>query len=353
MANLHYPDTPRNRGDHDAPHMSPVTPAEDVRTIMLNKVSWGAILAGVVVALVTQLILNMLGIGIGAATLDPSVGAAENPSATGFSIGAGIWWTVSGILAALTGGYAAGRLAGKPKESTAGWHGLTTWALTTLVIFYLLTTAVGGILGGAYRTVTSAAGNVAQMVGSTAQTAAQVAAPNLSRVSDPFSSIEQSVRGATGGNDPAALKDAAVAAVRAAVTGNQQQAQDARERAAEAIARAQNVPVEQARIQVQQYEEQYRQTADQAKQQATAVADTAAKALSRGALLGSLALLLGGVAGWLGGRMGAVEPTMTARLGVGMSHTGVPWREDTTTVVDVEDDRGSRISGKETQDRSS
>ena len=162
MADVHRPDTPRNRGDDDAPHMSPVTPAEDARTILINKVSWGAVLAGVVVALVTQLILNMLGIGIGAATLDPGAGAGENPSAASFSIGAGIWFALSGILASLAGGYAAGRLAGKPKESTAGWHGLTAWALTTLVIFYLLTSAVGGILGGAYRTMTSALGNVAR-----------------------------------------------------------------------------------------------------------------------------------------------------------------------------------------------
>lgn len=320
MADIHQPDTPRNRGDYDAPHLSPVTPAEDARTILINRISWGAVLAGVVVALVTQLILNMLGIGIGAATLDPMTG--DNPSATSFSIGAGIWWTLSGILAALAGGYAAGRLAGKPKESTAGWHGLTSWALTTLVIFYLLTSTVGGILGGAYRTMTSALGNVASTVGSTAQTAAQVAAPNLSRVTDPFSSIEQSMRGATGGNDPAALRDAAVAAVRAALTGNQQQAQDARERAAQALARAQNIPVEQARTQVQQYEQQYRQTVDQAKQQATEAADTAAKAVSRGALFGAIGLLLGAIAGWFGGRMGAVEPTLTARVGLSPMASG-------------------------------
>jgi hypothetical protein len=179
------------------------------------------------------------------------------------------------------------------------------------VIFYLLTSTIGGILGGAYRTMTSALGNVAQTVGSTAQTAAQVAAPNLARVADPFSGIEQSVRDATGGNDPAALRDAAVSAVKAALTGNQQQAQDARERAAQAIARAQNIPAEQARTQVQQYEQQYRQAADRAKQQATEAADTAAKAVSRGALFAAIGLLLGGLAGWFGGRMGAVEPTIT------------------------------------------
>jgi hypothetical protein len=337
MAEVYQPDTLRNRGDYDAPHMSPVTPAEDARTIMINKVSWGAVLAGVVVALVTQLVLNMLGIGIGAATLDPGTG--DNPTVSSFSIGAGLWFALAGILAALAGGYAAGRLAGKPKESTAGWHGLTTWALTTLVIFYLLTSTVGGILGGAYRTMTSALGNVASTVGSTAQTAAQVATPNLSHVTDPFSSIEQSLRGATGGNDPAALRDAAVAAVRAALTGNQQQAQEARERAAQAIARAQSIPVEQARTQVQQYEQQYRQTVDQAKQQATQTADTAAKAVSRGALFGAIGLLLGAVAGWFGGRVGAVEPTLTARMGILPLASGPLGAGRTPTVLEADGTR--------------
>src|SRR5215203_3952712 len=188
------PDTPRNRGDYDAPHTSSVTPAEDVRSIMLNRVSWGAVLAGVVVALVSQLILNMIGIGVGA--------TAVNPSVSSFSIGAGIWWTVSGILAALAGGYVAGRLSGKPKESTAAWHGLVTWALTTLLVFYLLTTAIGGLLGGAFRTVSSAVSGVASTAGGAMQTAATSA-------TDPFSSIEQSLRSASGGNDPAALRDAA------------------------------------------------------------------------------------------------------------------------------------------------
>ena len=169
--------------------------------------------------------------------------------------------------------------------------------------------------------MTSALGNVASTVGATAQTAAQVAAPNLPRVTDPFSSIEQSLRGATGGSDPAALRDAAVAAMRAAVTGNEQQAQEARERAAQAIAGAQNISIEQARTQVQQYEQQYRQTVDQAKQRATEAADAAAKAVSRGALFGAIGLLLGALAGWFGGRVGAVEPTLTARMGAGHSRT--------------------------------
>jgi len=290
--------------------MSPVTPGEDLRTIMINQASWGAIFAGVAVALAAQLILNMIGIGVGASTLNPGAGASENPTATGFSIGAAIWWTVAGIVAAAAGGYVSGRLSGKPKESTAGWHGLTSWALTTLVVFYLLSSAVGGIIGGGYRAVTGALGSVASTAGGVVQTAA----PALTGVTDPFSSIEQSIRTATGGNDPAALRDAASAAVRAAVTGDEAKAVEARERAAQAVAKAQNIPVEEARTQVQQYEQQYRQAVDQSKQKATEVADATTKAVSRGALFGSIALLLGAVAGWFGGRMGAVEPTITGQV---------------------------------------
>ena len=56
----------------------------------------GKILAGIVVALTAQLLLNLLGVGIGLATVDPS--AASNPDPKTFSIGAGVWWAVSSDL---------------------------------------------------------------------------------------------------------------------------------------------------------------------------------------------------------------------------------------------------------------
>lgn len=322
MSQIHT-NTPRTRGEYDAPDMSPVTPAEDHRTVLVNEISWGAVLAGVVLMLVTQLILNMLGVGVGSAMFDPATG--DSPASSSFSIGAAAWWTLAGVLAALIGGFAAGRLAGKPKESTAGWHGLTSWALATLVIFYLLTSTMGGILGGAYHTLTNAMGNVATAVGSTAKTAAQVAAPNIAQVTDPFSSIEQALKGDAGGsgaNDPSALRESAVSAMRALVSGNQQQVQEARERASQAIARSQNVPMEQAQTQVQQYEQQFREKAEQVKQQARQAADTAAKAVSMAALFAALGLLLGAAAAWFGGRWGAVDPTITAGANLGRVESG-------------------------------
>ena len=72
-----------SRGD---PNLTSVSPEDDARTILVNNVSWGGVLAGVVAALVTQLILNLIGIGIGASTLNPTTG--DNPTASGFSASA-------------------------------------------------------------------------------------------------------------------------------------------------------------------------------------------------------------------------------------------------------------------------
>ena len=158
------PDTPRARGDHDAPHMTPATPGDDFRTVLINRVSWGAVLAGVVMSLVAQLILNMIGVGVGLNALDPAGG--DNPSAETFSMGAGIWWAVSGVIASGLGGFSAGRLSGQPKESTAAWHGLTAWAVATLVVVYLLTSALGNLMGGALNTVSRAAPAVSEAASS-------------------------------------------------------------------------------------------------------------------------------------------------------------------------------------------
>jgi hypothetical protein len=96
--------------------VSEVAPADDVRTIMFNQISWGAVFAGATIALVMQIVLNMVGVGIGLSTVD--IAAGDTPSAGSLSVGAGIWWVISGIVAAAVGGYIAGRLSAKASQST-------------------------------------------------------------------------------------------------------------------------------------------------------------------------------------------------------------------------------------------
>jgi phosphotransacetylase len=110
-----------------------------------------------------------------------------------------------------------------------------------------------------------------------------------------------------------------VSAVRAALSGEQAQAQDARERAAQALAKALNISIEDARNRFGQYEQQYRQAIEQKKQQAVQAAQATAKVVSRGALFGFFALVLGAIAAWFGGGSGAVPPTVSAMGVLGSS----------------------------------
>ncbi|SFU94322.1 hypothetical protein SAMN02799643_03326 [Methylobacterium sp. UNCCL125] len=133
--------------------------------------SWGAIFAGAVTALVTQVILNMVGVVVGLSDVGTTV--ADNPAAPTLSMGAGIWFVGSGIVAAQAGGFLAGRLSGKPVSGTADLHGLMSWAMATLVVLYLLTSAAGGLIGGAFSGVTRTPGGAGSLVDGLEQTAAQ------------------------------------------------------------------------------------------------------------------------------------------------------------------------------------
>ena len=281
---------------HTAVHTHP-TIDDDAHTIMINRVAWGAIFAGVVLALIVQVLLTMLGAGIGIATLDP--GTADNPDASTFSLSAGIWYAVSGIIAAFVGGYTAARASGRTVPTTGAWHGLTTWAVSTLLVLYLLTTTIGSLVGGVFSGVASAVGGVGQTV-------AQSAAPMLAEA-NPLEAIERQVRAT--GTDPEALNNAAVNAIRQLLMGEGDPEQ-ARQQAAQALAEARGIPVEQAQQQVAAFEQQYQETVAQAEQTATEAADTAASAISTGALAAFVALVLGAIAAWFGGRSGVVHPVV-------------------------------------------
>lgn len=288
----------------DVPYNNTAGAGVSSDTVLINRVSWGAIFAGVTVLLVTQLFLNMIGIGIGTATINPTEGDA--PTFTGFSIGAAIWWTISSIIAAFAGGFAASRMAGQPKTSTGAWHGLTAWAVSMLIVFYLLVMAAGTAYNAAATTVGGAFG----MLGGTAQTFAQLAAPAMEGEGDPFSQIAEGITGGADEETTQASIDAAVAALRAVVTGGQANQEQARADAARALSEAQDIPLSEARQRVDQYANQYQQAMETARAQATEVADRAASAISRASLLGAFAMFLAALAAWFGGRMGTVDPTV-------------------------------------------
>ena len=223
----------------------------------------------------------MIGVGVGLSTID--VAARDMPSAGSLSVGPG-----SGGLSRNSCGCARWlhRWAAFRKGISID-HRLSRAACvgrSTLIVVYLLSSAASGLVGGALSTASSALGAAGKAIGGSIQSAVQTAAPSLNNMSDPMGTIENKVRSASGGQDPAALRDAAATAVRAALTGDPAQQAAATDKAADALAKAQNIPPDQAKAQVEQYQQQFKETVGQAKEQAKQAADTTAKTVSRAVL---------------------------------------------------------------------
>lgn len=110
-----------------------------------KRVSWGAVFGGLIIALVAQLMLTLLGIGVGMGNVEP---LKENNPFAGLGVPTLIWGIVSMLAALFAGGLVAARLAGIPKTIDSVLHGLLTFCLFTIVVFYLITTTAGTIVSG-------------------------------------------------------------------------------------------------------------------------------------------------------------------------------------------------------------
>jgi polyhydroxyalkanoate synthesis regulator phasin len=167
----------------------PVTTSEvTVLPESLGRLSWGAVLAGALIAFIIQIALNLLAIGIGMNKINPERGR-DSADAKSLGVGAVAAMFVSLIVSLLVGGYLAARFAGIPDEVDGVLHGLLVWGVVTLVTVFLITTTIGRLISGfssllgeglrlagaATGAVASGAANVAQGVVSTAASAVQSA----------------------------------------------------------------------------------------------------------------------------------------------------------------------------------
>ena len=126
-----------------------------------RRIRWGAVFAGTLIALVCMVALNLLGLGIGFASINPVTEA--NPF-SGIGTGAIIWYVISSLISLFAGGYVAGKVSGFPKKSNAGMHGLLSWGLFTLISLYLFTTAMGRVVSGVGSAISAVTGGVTNTI---------------------------------------------------------------------------------------------------------------------------------------------------------------------------------------------
>ena len=333
-----YGDVPPLSNLHGKPNIQSRHSADEIEIINagpVRRISWGAVAAGTVTALAIQILLAMLGTGIGASTID-AVGNGETPSATALGGGAAVWWVVTSLISLIAGGWVAGRLSGVARTAEGGMHGMLTWAVAVLTMVYLVSSAAGTLMRGAAGVLGTAATVTATSAAAAAPKIANVAGDQMDKSGISFETIkrealavlrqtgkpklqpgnvEQQVKGAasdasrTAGNpsdqDFSALLERLLSKGRNAVS------EVDREAVVNVVMARSNVSREEAAKRVAGWEataEQTRakaaQAAVEAKAKALEVADASAKALSRAMLLGFLALAIGGLFAWWGGPLG-------------------------------------------------
>jgi hypothetical protein len=111
-----------------------------------KRFSWQPVAAGIAAALAVQVVLGLIGLGVGFA-VNPTPNTLpwhETPT-----IGALMWAGVSLLTAMFYGGFIAARLTKSTCHHEGVLSGIVTWAGTVLVILFLLANSYGSFLGGA------------------------------------------------------------------------------------------------------------------------------------------------------------------------------------------------------------
>lgn len=121
-----------------------------------DRVRWGPIIAGLVVALVSQLILSALGAAVAASGIANS--GAPRTDTPGALQGVGIWAIISLLISLFLGSWTMARACGPMNRNTALLNGAILWATTLALSAYLLASGVTGAFGVAVSAAANAAG---------------------------------------------------------------------------------------------------------------------------------------------------------------------------------------------------
>jgi hypothetical protein len=265
-----------------------------------RRISWPAIFGAVILVIAIQVLLSLLGVGIGLGTVNTNAG--NTPDAAVLGIGAGLWWIISSFIALLVGGYVAGWLAGIETRRDGALHGLVAWGIATLLSFWLLTSAIGGVVGGGFSMLR----NVSSATGKGISDAVTPLAQGAGLSPDSLQQTTQAYLQPTDGN-PTTMSpqeaQKAVATDLATYAKGGADAGPARERIIDIMAAQMKISRDEASARFERAQAKFNQARDQAVQAAKNAADASASVASKTSFAVFGVMLLGAIAAALGGSM--------------------------------------------------
>ena len=279
-----------------------------------RRISWAAVFAGMVLIVVIQLMLSLLGAGIGLSTVN--VNAGSTPDASNFGIGAGLWWVVSSCIALFLGGYVAAWLAGVEIRFDGFLHGIIAWSLASILTIYLLSSAVGSLVGGGF----SALGSVTSAAGSSIKDAAQPIAQAAGVSPDMLQQQAQAYTQPTNTNPATMSPQDAQKEIARNLTIYAQGGADApaaKEQIINIMAAQRHISHDDATKQFNDAQAKLTQTKDQAIQTAKNAADASAAAASKTSFAAFGDLLLGAIAAAIGGSLAVQRRLQVSKRTIG------------------------------------
>ncbi|MBV7481396.1 hypothetical protein [Bordetella sp. BOR01] len=270
---------------------SPALSAESSR----SAVSWGAVIAGAVIAAAMSTMLITGGTGLGFLSVSPW--RDEGTSGSAIAVGTIIWLLVTQVIAYGVAGYVTGRLrtkwtdvAGDEVYFRDTAHGFLVWALSAVIGLVLLASTVASIVSGTAKAGATLAGAGAGAATAVASDTAQAGSGGhaldyftdaLLRPDDPLVSVAQ------GDVRPEVSRILA----RSAVNGQLSDADQSY--LVKLIAQHAGLDETAAQQRLTQIQEQAKQAAQQAEQKTRETADTARKAAAAFSLWAFASLLIG------------------------------------------------------------
>jgi Protein of unknown function (DUF2795) len=301
-----------------------------------SRISWGAVLAGAVVAVATALLLSLLGAAIGAGSIHAL--EARPGDAEGYGIGAGIWTMINLALSMALGGYVASRLSGTHSHLDGELHGMTMWGVAVLLGSVLLAHAVSGVIDMTGLGVGPAASRASGEAGPALGPLAAEMSPQLM--------IDRFERSLGNSGDPTTMSREQIGAEISALLGggllrNGSISEADRTRLVPLVAAEFGVTKEEAAQRVARMESDAKAGVAQAEQSARVEADeiasgtaAAARALFTALVLGLLAALIGA---WIGTRHKRVlhpeEAHAAGAANANVGHAGYEMHEPVSVSV--------------------
>jgi hypothetical protein len=276
-----------------------------------SRISWGAVIAGTVMAIIVIVLLQLFMLWLGFTAIDP---AFERRPFEGVGTGAAIGLLITTAIALFVGGLVAGRTANLVNSADVILHGLLTWAVVTLVSAWFAATAIGMLVSGAIGVVGQGLGALGQGAAAVAPALAEQVEAAVDAQGGLLTDVQEEMEPLW--TDPTARRQLQTVVTRILRTGGPTVSEADQQELVTIVATHTDLSTAEANARVNEWVARYeegQQALAQAEAELREAGQAAADALARASMWAVIGLIVGAVITVIGARAGAPGTRLETR----------------------------------------